>query len=72
MIRAKELEIDSITEKSQNLYTMSMSTKNSQITEIVQKFHQLSMEIKVNLFIDYKQISCNNFILRFHKCILLL
>lgn len=28
---------------------MSMSTKNSQITEIVQKFHQLSMKIKVNL-----------------------
>lgn len=48
MIRAKEFEIDSITEKSQNLYTMSMSSKNSQITEIVQKFHQLSMKIKVS------------------------
>jgi hypothetical protein len=54
VIRAKEFEIDSITEKSQNLYIMSMSTKNSQITEIVQKFHQLSMKIKVNLFINYK------------------
>jgi len=55
VIRAKEFEIDSITEKSQNLYIMSMSTKNSHMTEIVQKFHQLSMKIKVNLFIKYKK-----------------
>ncbi|XP_050523464.1 muscle-specific protein 300 kDa-like isoform X2 [Daktulosphaira vitifoliae] len=46
ILRTKEFEIDAITEKSQNLYTLCMSNKNSQISEIVQKYHNLSMKIK--------------------------
>lgn len=44
-IRAKELEIDQLTEKAQQL-TKGVNKRNSQIPEIESKYHQISQKVK--------------------------
>ncbi|XP_039285327.1 nesprin-1-like [Nilaparvata lugens] len=43
-VRAKELEMDSVTERAQQLH--KASTRSSQITELAQKYQQVSSKVK--------------------------
>ncbi|GBO98724.1 Nesprin-1 [Eumeta japonica] len=45
-VRAKELEIDNITEKAQNLYTGVLGPRGSQISDLSVKYQQLSQKVK--------------------------
>ena len=45
-IRAKELEIDNVTEKAQILHRSLPNSRNSHVTELVLKYQQLSHKIK--------------------------
>ncbi|CAH2241590.1 jg3925 [Pararge aegeria aegeria] len=45
-VRAKELEIDNITEKAQQLYTGVLGSRGSQISELTVKYQTLSQKVK--------------------------
>lgn len=45
-VRAKELEIDSVTEKAQQLHKGSMGSRSMQITELGLKYQQISQKVK--------------------------
>ncbi|KAL4710682.1 hypothetical protein ACJJTC_003318, partial [Scirpophaga incertulas] len=45
-VRAKELEIDNITEKAQNLYTGVLGPRGSQISDLSLKYQTLSQKVK--------------------------
>lgn len=46
-VRAKEIEIDSLMERSQHLYKGSTVPRSFSVTEIGQKYHQISAHVKV-------------------------
>ncbi|GAB0095245.1 nesprin-1 [Sergentomyia squamirostris] len=45
-VRAKELEIDSVTERAQALYKGLASSRSSQISELVLKYQQVCLKVK--------------------------
>ncbi|CAG9579065.1 unnamed protein product [Danaus chrysippus] len=45
-VRAKELEIDNITEKAQNLYTGVLGPRGSQLSDLTVKYQTLSQKVK--------------------------
>ncbi|KPJ06864.1 Nesprin-1 [Papilio machaon] len=45
-VRAKELEIDNITEKAQHLYTGMLGPRGSQISDLTVKYQTLSQKVK--------------------------
>lgn len=45
-VRAKELEIDSVTEKAQQLHKGTMGSRSLQITELGSKYQQISQKVK--------------------------
>lgn len=45
-VRAKELEIDQLTERSQHLYQGSNSSRSSQVSELCARYQQISKKIK--------------------------
>ncbi|KAI5642762.1 spectrin repeat domain-containing protein [Phthorimaea operculella] len=45
-VRAKELEIDNITEKAQNLYTGVLGPRGAQISDLAVKYQTLSQKVK--------------------------
>lgn len=45
-VRAKELEIDNLTEKAQNLYTGMLGPRGSQISDLSTKYQALSQKVK--------------------------
>ncbi|XP_071454288.1 muscle-specific protein 300 kDa-like [Hetaerina americana] len=45
-VRAKELEIDAVTERAQQLYKGSISARSSQISELGMKYQQVSHKVK--------------------------
>ena len=54
VIRAKELEIDSVTEKAQQLHKGLQPMRSSQITELTVKHQQVSMKVK-DLILRWQQ-----------------
>lgn len=47
-VRAKELEMDTVTERAQQLH--KATTRNSQIAELAQKYQQVSTKVKVKTY----------------------
>lgn len=50
-VRAKELEMDTVTERAQQLH--KATTRNSQIAELAQKYQQVSAKVKVKTYSLY-------------------
>lgn len=48
-VRAKELEIDAVTEKAQQLNKTLVTGRSSVVTELGHSYHQVSFKVKVSL-----------------------
>lgn len=47
-VRAKELEIDAVTEKAQQLNKTLVTGRSSVVTELGHSYHQVSFKVKVS------------------------